>query len=183
MQWLVFAIGYTWLINVLFIVMLCGWFVAYFKGLDILVFVLSLLLLVLNFPFLAFLFFRTRSFLEAFLFDPAFIIDLACVFVGIWGLFHSVRTLILVLRGWRVIDSFNELIEGGAGKNTVVMEEIESLVKQANIPGVSASQQLARPNILTKKETYLVVTYTRLRRYKIYIRSGILVNTWMFHGS
>ena len=104
-------------------------------------------------------------------FDPAVFIDFTCVFVGIWGLCHSLRTLVIVLRGWRVIDSFNELIHGGAGRSTWIMEQIDSFVKQADIPYVTASLKPARPNILTKKETYLVVRYDRLRRYIIYIRA------------
>jgi hypothetical protein len=168
MQWLAFTIGYEGLINVLFIAMLCGWFVAYFKSVDILVFVLSLLLIVFNIPFLGFVF--QRAFLTAFLFDPAVILDFACLFVGVWGLFHSLRTLIVVLRGWRVIDSFNDLIEGGAGRSTWVMEQIEALVKKADLPYVTTSIQPASPNIFTKKETYLVITHHRLRRYRIYIR-------------
>jgi hypothetical protein len=90
--------------------------------------------------------------------------------VGVYGLFYALRQAWLVLRGWTVIDSYNELIEGGRGKSTWVMEQIESAVKQADIP-VSVSQQLASPSIFSQKETYLVVAHYRLKAYRMYIRA------------
>jgi hypothetical protein len=68
-----------------------------------------------------------------------------------------------VLRRW------NTMVLYGAGKDKWVMDTVEGMIKETQMPNVYAGQQEVSAGLLGGKRNFLVVTHSSLRDYKMYI--------------
>jgi len=68
-----------------------------------------------------------------------------------------------------VIERWNSIVAQGAGKDKWVMDTVEHLIKDANMPGVSVSQQPVSSGLFGAKRNFLVVNQSNLRDYHMYI--------------
>ena len=75
----------------------------------------------------------------------------------------------MALKNEAVLEQWGEILENGAGKSKWIMDSVERMIKEANMPGVVAQQQPVSSGIFGTKRDYLVVVHTSLRDYKMYI--------------
>jgi hypothetical protein len=75
----------------------------------------------------------------------------------------------MALKRESVTSSWNALVINGAGKDKRVMDTIEQMIKDANMPGVTRVQEEVGSGLFGAKRKFLVVNHRNLRDYKLYI--------------
>jgi hypothetical protein len=68
-----------------------------------------------------------------------------------------------------VTSSWNTLVIQGAGKDKWVMDRVEKMIKDANMPGVTTVQQDVSSGMFGTRRKFLVVNHQNLRDYHMYI--------------
>jgi hypothetical protein len=71
-----------------------------------------------------------------------------------------------------VTSSWNGLVIQGAGKDKWVMDRVEKMIKDANMPGVTTGQQDVSSGMFGARRKFLVVNHQNLRDYRLYIVAG-----------
>jgi hypothetical protein len=75
----------------------------------------------------------------------------------------------MALKHEAVTNSYNTLVIQGAGKGKWVLDTVERMIKEANMPGVIAQQRDVSSGIFGTKRNFLVVGHNNLRDYHLYI--------------
>ena len=75
----------------------------------------------------------------------------------------------MALKHEAVVDRWNALVISGAGKSKWAVQRIESMIKEANMPGVSLTQRDVSSGLFGAKRNFLVVGHNNLRDYHMYI--------------
>jgi hypothetical protein len=149
--------------------MITATLVCFFNGWYVPMLISSILLLFFNIffivvlPFLPFELFSTT-------FDLYFLLQMVSVIIGIWGLtrsFKEVKTM--VLDNERVLDSYNYLVEQGAGREQWVLDTTEQTIKDARIPGVYTEQKDVSSVFLGDKRKFLVVRHAKYNEYHMFM--------------
>jgi hypothetical protein len=152
--------------------MITATLVCFFNGWYVPMLISSILLLFFNIffivvlPFLPFELFSTT-------FDLYFLLQMVSVIIGIWGLtrsFKEVKTM--VLDNERVLDSYNYLVEQGAGREQWVLDTTEQTIKDARIPGVYTEQKDVSSVFLGDKRKFLVVRHAKYNEYHMFMGAG-----------
>jgi hypothetical protein len=73
------------------------------------------------------------------------------------------------LKSETVVERWEQLIEGGAGKDQWILDTTERLVKDANIPNVSSRREAVSASLFGEKRNFLIVTHKALREYEMFI--------------
>lgn len=68
-----------------------------------------------------------------------------------------------------VASSWNTLVINGAGHDKWVMDTVEQMIKDAQMPGVTTGQQDINSGLFGQGRRFLCVNYNRLRDYRLYI--------------
>ena len=74
-----------------------------------------------------------------------------------------------VMKKEKVIDNWNMIIEGGAGREKWVLDTVETFIKEANMPNVNCKQDQVSTGMFSTKRTFLLVAQRNLREYCMYI--------------
>jgi hypothetical protein len=102
--------------------------------------------------------------------DYHLFIKIVSIFVGIWGFFRGIKEVkTMVLDNERVIDSYNYMVENGAGREQWVFDTTEQLIKDAHMPGVYTEQKDVTPGFLGEKRKFLVIRHRRYKEYHMFI--------------
>ena len=75
----------------------------------------------------------------------------------------------MALKNEAVLEQWGELISQGAGKGKWILDTVESMIDEANMPGVVTKQQAVSSGMFSAKRDFLVVAHTNLRDYRMYI--------------
>ena len=75
----------------------------------------------------------------------------------------------MALKHEAVVDRWNALVISGAGKSKWAVQRIESMIKEANMPGVFLQQRDVSSGLFGAKRNFLVVGHNNLRDYHMYI--------------
>jgi hypothetical protein len=73
------------------------------------------------------------------------------------------------LKKEKVVDNWNMVVERAAGRDKWVLDTVEKLVKEANMPNVGCKQDLVSTGMFSTKRTFLLVADRSLRDYCMYI--------------
>ena len=75
----------------------------------------------------------------------------------------------MVLDNERVIESYNYLVQQGAGREQWVLSETEKLIIDSHMPGVKTEQKDVSQGFLAEKRKFLVVTHAKYKEYRMFI--------------
>jgi hypothetical protein len=147
------------------------WVVLFFIKKDIPLLIFSILLLILMrdilFEFSAFV---STAMTYGFRYATAFGIVIASMVAIVIGITRSLKGLMVtILRSDAVLDSWNYIVEQGAGRGDFVLGTTERLVIDAHMPGVITSQEPVAMELFGEKRPFLIVTNTKHKEYKMYI--------------
>jgi hypothetical protein len=73
------------------------------------------------------------------------------------------------LRSGTVIDNWSMIVEQGAGREKWVLDNTETYLKSANMPGVVHQQEEVSTGLFSQKRNFIVVTCNSLKDYRMYI--------------
>src|SRR5262249_4645826 len=68
-----------------------------------------------------------------------------------------------------VADSWSTIVLNGAGQDKWLMDTVEEMVRNAQMQGVTTGQTEISSGIFGERRKVLVVNYTRLRDYRLYV--------------
>ena len=71
----------------------------------------------------------------------------------------------MALKHEAVVDNWNVLVIAGAGHGRQVLQQIESMIKEANMPGVILQQRDVSSGLFGAKRNFLVAGHNNLRDY------------------
>jgi hypothetical protein len=149
--------------------MITATLVCFFNGWYVPMLIASILLLFCNIFFIL----NILIFLPLHLYlisDLTFWLQMVSVIIGIWGLtrsFKEVKTM--VLDNERVLDSYNYLVEQGAGREQWILDTTEQAIKDARIPGVYTEQKDVSSVFLGDKRKFLVVRHAKYKEYHMFM--------------
>ena len=129
-------------------------FIVFFQRLYITLLFVSLLLLFFNIFFIAGLplFPFQFPYINK---DFPLLIRVLSLVVGVWGLIHSIKdVMVTILRSDAVVDSWNYIVEQGAGKGDFVYGTIETLVTDAHMPGVTTRREEVAIELFGEKRPF-----------------------------
>jgi hypothetical protein len=144
-------------------------FICFFNGWYVPMLISSILLLFFNifFIFDILLFLPFHLYLVS---EYYFWLCLVSVFIGVWGLIRSIKEVkTMVLDNERVIESYNYLVQQGAGREQWVLSETEKLIIDSHMPGVKTEQKDVSQGFLAEKRKFLVVTHAKYKEYCMFI--------------
>jgi hypothetical protein len=75
----------------------------------------------------------------------------------------------MALKHEAVVDNWNVLVIAGAGRGKQVLQQIESMIKETNMPGVILQQRDVSSGLFGSKRNFLVAGHNNLRDYHMYI--------------
>jgi hypothetical protein len=161
------------------VLVLWGFF--YFKEQDIPLLIVSGLLLLLTKDFILLL---PRIVLEMIStggnLDLLSVLVIVSIVAGIWGVIHSVKGLsVSILRSDSVLDSWNYIVKGGAGRGDYVIGTIERAVIDARMPGVATRKEPIAIELFGEKRPFLVVLNTKYKEFKMYRTSDTVLSFWL----
>jgi len=81
----------------------------------------------------------------------------------------------VTLKDEKILDTWGVVMEGGAGHSASLLQNIQSGLKDAELPGIAWEVADAQPGMLKglfgKKREYLMITNQGLKDYRMYIGS------------
>ena len=102
----------------------------------------------------------------------SYILQVVSLAAGIWGIIRSVKGLMVtILRSDSVVDSWNRVVEEGAGKGDYVLGTVESMIIDAHMPGVATRKENVAIELFGEKRPFLIVQNLRHKEYKMYINA------------
>src|SRR5262245_39473731 len=75
----------------------------------------------------------------------------------------------MAIRHDSVADSWNTLVHNGAGHDKWLLDTVEGMIREAQMPGVTTGQTDISGGMFSERRKFLVVNYARLRDYRLYI--------------
>ena len=75
----------------------------------------------------------------------------------------------MALRNEAVLEQWGRVVDKGAGKGKWILDNVENMIKEANMPGIMAQQQAVSTGMFSTKRDFLVVGHSSLKDYKMYI--------------
>lgn len=147
------------------------WSFFFFKQKDIPLLIVSVLLLLFNTSDLLDMPSFVRN-LIYFGWHYSFVLIIASIVAGIGGIIRSLKGLMVtILRSDAVLDSWNYVVEQGAGRGNFVFGAIESALIDAKMPGVTTRREAVAIELFGEKRPFLIVTNTKHREFKMYINA------------
>src|SRR5437763_9073725 len=92
--------------------------------------------------------------------------EILAFLAGIWGILQTLPT---ILRGDSVVDSWNMIVEQGAGHDQQLLDTTKEYIKTANMPDVAYYEDYVSTSLFGPKRKFLIVSHRRYKDYKMYI--------------
>jgi hypothetical protein len=73
------------------------------------------------------------------------------------------------LKGEIVLDSWDMMVDNGAGRDAWVLERTEQLIKDATAPNITLARSAMSIAMFGAKRDFLVVRHKQLKEYSVYI--------------
>jgi hypothetical protein len=102
--------------------------------------------------------------------DPFTVLVIVSIVAGILGVIRSVRGLsVTILSSESVLDSWNYIIKGGAGRGDSAIGTIERAVIDTHMPNVTTRREPIAMELFGEKRPFLVIQNTKYKEFKMYI--------------
>ena len=146
-------------------------FVFYFRKKYVPFYIATALLLLFNIQFISALPIYLGDFFSFQFFNYFIAISgqLFYFLIGVWALVQSFRDLFVILKGESVVDSWNFIVEQGAGKDRWILDTTQKLILEAKIPDAACYQKYVKASFMSPERNCLIVSHIRLSDYKMYI--------------
>jgi hypothetical protein len=89
--------------------------------------------------------------------------------IGLWAVVRSFKDLFVILKGESVVESWNFIVEQGAGKDKWILDTTQKLILEAKIPDAACYQKYVKASFMSPERNSLIVSHIRLTDYKMYI--------------
>ena len=148
------------------------WFYFFFRQRDIPLLIVSILLLLFNANVLLNISHAVQSLMTYGTDSSYFDVGIPGIIAGVWGVIRSLKGyMATILKSESVLDSWNRIVEQGAGRGDSVLGTIETMVIDARMPGVATKRENVAIELFGEKRPFLIVQNMRYKEYKMYINA------------